>query len=500
MTIRPKTIKAKTIKANTIKANTVTSSTPRAEPAQSQPQTPPESRSRPRSREERVTGRSSIQSVSKTQQVTPPPVPKQTPPNLASLAHNPGAISSQKRIEAQKNVLPVEDIITARIVGNDFSTGETKVKDGSGNIYSVQIGLQNFQATLTRSQGGSAPAVVVGQSVIISRSRSQQGEVNVRLLSIVPLSQSPNDALSAFANQGNVNDLCRPSGTSTITQRPKDRPEDPQEPEEPAPPIEPSPNEPTPEEDPPSKPFGCDPKDDAQWFNGGCPPGTNELGFAQLSSGGTMFLCRGATTPPGDGCPETPDEYGYICVSGNCEYVPFGLYATKAECEANCSNEPVEPEEVPLPTTWSCDPGKGCILDYNGNFSSKAECEAFGCLNEPAPSGTQYTVRMVWTIDLITSCFPETIVQEYRCSGIFNVNTEDPDPTRSSLPVTDGAPFYFSTNNTWAQKISRGGTFVGTQDALGTYLACFNQQLTSPPSFVGYVYANVGASPTCPTL
>jgi hypothetical protein len=363
--IKANTKKADTIRASTIKAETITSSTPKkSQSAQaSSAQAPQTSLSKPRAAQTR-------RSITSTP--TAPPVPKQTTPSLSQLAHSPGAITLQKRSETPFK--EVEDIITAQIVGNDFSTGQTKVRDGSGNIYDVQIGYQAFQPTFGGSQGRSA-SVVVGQQVIISRSRSQSGERVVRLISVVPLGQSPNDALSGLANNPNTNDLCVPSQNTSTAQNPKDEPEDPEDAEVPPPPTEPNPNEPE-EEDPPSKPFGCNPTDDAQWYNGEiCPAGLESLGFAILPNGSTKTLCRGPNRPPGDGCPESPDEYGWICVSGTCEFVPFGLYSTKAECENVCTNPEPENEEVPL-FGYVCVSGTCVEETENPTFSTLAECNA----------------------------------------------------------------------------------------------------------------------------
>lgn len=314
------------------------------------------------------------------------PEVKPTPTNLSTIPHSPGAISQQKVAEARENTKPVEDIITARVVGTKFRSGEAIVRDGGGNNYTVRVGQSALTNNLRRSGGGSTASLVVGQSVIIGRSRSQTGERTVRLLSIIPLGRNPQDALASLNDQSLVNALCEPTGNATIISggRQPEEPESPEDQEEPAPPTEPNPNEPDSPDDPPSKPFGCSPDDSAQWYNGSsCPAGLRSLGFAILPSGETMTLCTGDPLPPGDGCPEVPDEFGWECIrvdagdgtqSESCQEVPNGLYATKGECEEACLCDDCNEEpEVPLP---SYDEEDGvCVPSVGGAFGSLEDCE-----------------------------------------------------------------------------------------------------------------------------
>jgi len=320
-----------------------------------------------------------------------PPKPLEPPINQATIQHNPGVISQQKLIDAKSNTNPVEDIITARVAGTDHTTGQVIVTDGGGNKYNVQVGVSAISSSISPSgRSASFPSIVVGQSVIISRSRSQSGERTVRLLSVVPLTADPSDFLSNFAGRGNINELCTPTQNATVISgvRAPRPPEDPEDQEEPAPENpEQRPND-DPEDDPPSKPFGCNPKDDAQWYNGeGCPAGMRSLGFATLSDGGTKTLCKGANPPPGDGCPETPDEYGWICVrsenngqlSESCEFVPNGLYATKAECEgacvcSDCGDPDEDPDDPEAPLRFDCS-GGDCIASPTGTYATLEACE-----------------------------------------------------------------------------------------------------------------------------
>ncbi len=309
----------------------------------------------------------------------PPP-----PPNASSIAHNPGAITQDKIVAARTNQGNVEDIITARVTGVNHSTGEAYVVDGSNNQYSVKVGIAVLRSSISGGgRSASAPALVPGQSVVVSRSRSQNGERTVRLITIVPLGRNPSDFTQALSSP-NFNELCTPKGTATSISggvrkppSPPDEPEDQDDPNPPDPP-EPDPNDDEPS-DPPSAPFGCNPNDGARWYDGGCPAGSRSLGFAELPGGGTKSLCTGPNLPPGDGCPVTPDTYGWTCAGEDgCQLVPNGQFLTREECEAQCSNEP-DPEEDPndpeAPLRYACE-GSSCVASPTGSFLTLAECES----------------------------------------------------------------------------------------------------------------------------
>jgi len=296
-------------------------------------------------------------------EVAKPTETKRPPVNAVSIPHNPGAISERALIDARANQKPVEDIITAQVVGNNFRSGEIIVRDGGRNKYNVKVGVGALRNSFSPSgRGGSTPYIVIGQTVVISRSRSQSGERTIRLLSVVPLGKNPRDVLARFAGHGNVNDLCAPQ-SGGIPSTPENPPNSPEDQEQPPPEQENDPSNPEPD-DPPSKPFGCNPNDNAQWYEGeNCPAGMRSLGIAVLTDK-TMSLCTGPVLPPGDGCPQIPDTYGWACVGGSCQFVQGGGFSTKGECEAaGCRT-----------FTWNCQ-GGNCVEAEGGTYLSLAECQ-----------------------------------------------------------------------------------------------------------------------------
>lgn len=325
----------------------------------------------------------------------PTPTPPSLPANAAQIRHNPGAISQESLIQAQQNFKPVEDIITTQVVGSNIPTGEAIVQDGGGNKYNVKVGVATLQSEIyPGGKGFRGPAIIPGQQVIIARSRSQSGERTVRLVAVVPLGQNPSDFTASLGANQNINDLCKPAsggGSSSIVRRPPDPPEGPDDNQDPNPPIPPEPPEDEPEdEDPPSRPFGCNPNDNARWYNGSCPAGMRSLGTATLSDGSTKSLCTGPNLPPGDGCPETPDTYGWSCVNGVCQQVPNGLYATRSECEGSCQpeeDEPLDPNDPEAPLRFNCVPGSGCEASPTGVYSTLEECESACVTSWNPPSG-----------------------------------------------------------------------------------------------------------------
>lgn len=290
---------------------------------------------------------------------------EETPKNLAEIKHNPGEISQENIRNRQTNKSRVEDVIEGKVVGYNSRNSSVIVRDNKSTNYEVP--------TTTDAKFSS------NQTVLVNRSRSQNGERSLRVSSFVTKNKLPSDPSSSFSGQTNNNDLCIPSNNSPPN---PPNPPDGEDPEDP--PDQPDRGEIPPDDDdqnppnPPGKPFGCKPNDDAQWFNDSCPPGTEELGFAELSSGTVMKLCRdpSGNTPPGDGCPDVPDEYGWSCFSGECTEVPNGTYTTRGECESSGCGD-TECNE------WGLVDGVcSFIPNCGGTYKSLSDCQDD---NPPAP-------------------------------------------------------------------------------------------------------------------
>jgi hypothetical protein len=284
------------------------------------------------------------------------------------------------------------------VVGYDYSNNEVIIKDSSGN---------DIRAPYEKV------GVKLSQKAIVTRSRSGNGNRSVRAI----ITPNNNGLVSSTVEANgssvpNETDVCESSTRGSNGPRPEpEEPLEPEDPEVPPPPQEAPERE---EKEPPSKPEGCEPTSNQQWYNSadgqsGCPTGTDYLGFAQLPDGSFMVLCEGSDRPPGDGCPTVPDEYGWECVrstgteglSETCQEVPNGLYATKAECESiclcsDCEEGEEDPQESVAYNFTPGDPVNGvpgsCSFELNGTYATEDACKADNGLVD----GQRYVVTYIF--------------------------------------------------------------------------------------------------------
>lgn len=192
-------------------------------------------------------------------------------------------------------------------------------------------------------------------------------------------------------------DLCKPIYVLTVSQVPSEPTDPPQNPEDQEETPEDNPDDQATDDnapdDPVSRPVGCNPGDDAQWFKDSCPIGSIELGFNTDSNGVNWVLCQSPYTDlEGEGCPIEPGLYGWSCVDGVPTYVANGTYATQEECIC-VPDEPSEPNNPFIPPDKFSNNANGtaCQYDPNGTYNSLQECNED---NGYAP-GNQFRARLL---------------------------------------------------------------------------------------------------------
>jgi hypothetical protein len=251
------------------------------------------------------------------------------------------------------------DVKMGRVVGQNNFTGNYLV-DNNRQINTVRKTENHLQKDESVSLGRDNRNVIV------------LGPGSGRVVTFIPKSKTSNKA-----NPDDL-DICNtPSGGSPSNSEPPKEPEGPENPKPPAEPEPPAPEDPEEPDTPPSPSEGCYPESDCQWYNApsgnplNCPSGTTYKGFAELPGiGNFMVLCCGEERPAGDGCPDDPVAYGWQCVNGTCEQLPAGLYATKAECETNCNQEPCG-------NAWASEGGTCTFVGCGqGEYGTEDECIA----------------------------------------------------------------------------------------------------------------------------
>ena len=306
--------------------------------------------------------------------------------------HQIGGVTRGRIPGTRTNIYPVEELTDARLAGILGRTGRVIAIDEAGNPTVVAGSGQPRSRLITGSSEGLTHTRIItppptqtpgkspvkepvsgrgfskmtvtegpseGEGLTIGRARSQRGERKVSVLSYKGKMRTANDPTAGFSDLSASNELCEPtSGGTGGMDSPSPPPSGPSGGLRPGN-FQPRPPEPD-EEDPPTTPEGCSPGP-TQWYFNQCPAGYQSLGFADLPDGSNMVLCRNPSGPatPGDGCPETPDTYGWTCTSTGCVEVANGQYATQAECETACvEDEPInDSEDPPLPETEPIETG-----------------------------------------------------------------------------------------------------------------------------------------------